>query len=72
MLPGDGIDVRVDGVDKIFDGRIRWVSADAAFTPYFALTEHDRSRLSYLAEIDIENAEDLPSGIPVQADFPGL
>jgi HlyD family secretion protein len=72
MLPGDRIDVRVDGLDKIFDGRIRWVSADATFTPYFALTEHDRSRLSYLAEIDLEDAEDLPSGIPVQADFPGL
>lgn len=72
VLPGERIDVRVDGVDKTFEGRVRWVSADAAFTPYFALTEHDRSRLSYLAEIDLEGAADLPSGIPLQADFPGL
>jgi len=72
VQPGEHIDVRVDGVDKVFDGRVRWVSADAAFTPYFALTEHDRSRLSYLAEIDLEDAADLPSGIPLQADFPGL
>ena len=71
ILPGDPIDVRVDGIDRVFDGTVRWVSADASFTPYFALTEHDRSRLSYLAEIDIEEAADLPSGVPVQADFPG-
>ena len=51
-------------------GRVRWVSADASFTPYFALTEHDRSRLSYLAEIDLEDARDLPSGLPLQVDFP--
>ena len=71
VQPGDPIDVRVDGIDRVFDGKVRWVSADASFTPYFALTEHDRSRLSYLAEIDIEEAADLPSGVPVQADFPG-
>jgi len=70
-VPGKPIEVRVDGVDKTFVGRVRWVSSDASFTPYFALTEHDRSRLSYLAEIDIPDAADLPSGIPLQADFPG-
>jgi HlyD family secretion protein len=71
IVPGTSIEVRVDGVDKTFTGRVRWVSSDASFTPYFALTEHDRSRLSYLAEIDIPDAANLPSGIPVQADFPG-
>ncbi len=70
MVPGTSIEVRVDGVAKAFTGRVRWVSSDASFTPYFALTEHDRSRLSYLAEIDIPDAADLPSGIPLQADFP--
>jgi HlyD family secretion protein len=71
LQPGAEIDVRIDGIDRVFDGRVRWVSADASFTPYFALTEHDRSRLSYLAEIDVPDAADLPSGIPLQADFPG-
>jgi HlyD family secretion protein len=71
IVPGKSIEVRVDGVDKTFTGRVRWVSSDAAFTPYFALTEHDRSRLSYLAEIDIPEAADLPSGIPLQAGLPG-
>ena len=49
-------------------------AADAAFTPYFALSQHDRSRLSYVAEIDLtgEETERLPVGIPVQVTFPDL
>ena len=70
IRPGRAIDVRVDGVADVIEGTVRWVSADASFTPYFALTEHDRSRLSYLAEIDLAGAADLPSGVPLQADFP--
>ena len=69
--PGQRIDVRVDGVEDALEGRLRWVSADASFTPYFALTEHDRSRLSYLAEIDLPGAADLPAGVPLVAEFPG-
>lgn len=71
LQPGDTMDVRVDGVAEPLRGRVRWISADASFTPYFALTEHDRSRLSYLAEIDLEGAADLPSGVPLQTDFVG-
>jgi len=71
MQPGDAIDVRLDGVSGVMEGRVRWVSSDATFTPYFALTEHDRSRLSFLAEIDVPEASGLPSGLPLEADFPG-
>jgi len=71
VLPGERIDVRIDGVQGSQEGRVRWVSSDATFTPYFALTEHDRSRLSYLAEIDLPDAAHLPSGVPLEADFPG-
>lgn len=70
VTPGTRIDVRIDGENTPFEGRVRWVSSDAQFTPYFALTEHDRSRLSFLAEIDIPDAGHLPSGVPLQADFP--
>ena len=71
VQPGEAIDVRIDGVAGKQEGRVRWVSSDASFTPYFALTEHDRSRLSYLAEIDLPDASGLPSGVPLEADFPG-
>jgi HlyD family secretion protein len=67
VQPGEKLDVWIDGVEGVHQGTVRWVSADASFTPYFALTEHDRSRLSYLAEIDLPNASDLPSGLPLEA-----
>ncbi len=70
VQPGKQLMVRIDGNDKTFTGIVRWVSADASFTPYFALTEHDRSRLSYLAEVDVPDASSLPSGIPLEVDFP--
>ena len=65
VTPGRELTVRLDGVEGEMQGAVRWVSADASFTPYFALTEHDRSRLSYLAELDLPQAADLPSGLPL-------
>jgi len=70
VQPGKQLVVRIDGNNEAFKGTVRWVSADASFTPYFALTEHDRSRLSYLAEVDVPDASSLPSGLPLEVDFP--
>ena len=70
VQPGERLEVRIDGNDQAFTGTVHWVSADASFTPYFALTEHDRSRLSYLAEVDVPDASTLPSGVPLEVDFP--
>ncbi len=62
--------IYVDGLDNAIDGRVRWVAAEAAFTPYFALTERDRGRLSYIAKVDIaEDRERLPDGVPVEVVF---
>jgi HlyD family secretion protein len=62
--------VLVDGISKPLKGRFRWIASEATFTPYFALTEHDRSRLSYLAKIDIEAmGERLPDGVPVEVEL---
>lgn len=64
---GANVPVRVPGFGE-FTGRVRWVSSDAAFTPYYALTQHDRGHLSHAAEIDLEGdeANELPTGIPVE------
>jgi HlyD family secretion protein len=70
VQPGERLNVRIDGHNQGFTGTVRWVSTDASFTPYFALTEHDRSRLSYLAEVDLPDAASLPSGVPLEVDFP--
>ena len=63
---GDRKKIRVDGLDQIFTGQLRWIANDPAFTPYFALNASDRARLVYLAEFDIEDGEQLPTGIPAQ------
>jgi HlyD family secretion protein len=62
---GDALTIHIDGTAREWRGTVRWVSSDASFTPYFALTEHDRSRLSYLAEVDLPEAGELPSGVPL-------
>jgi HlyD family secretion protein len=66
--------IAVDGVAEIQEGRVRTVANDATFTPYFSLTERDRSRLAYVAEITLlgEAATDLPVGLPVEVMFPDL
>jgi HlyD family secretion protein len=62
--------IYVDGLDDAIDGRVRWVASEAAFTPYYALTERDRGHLTYLAKVDIvEERERLPDGVPVEVDL---
>jgi HlyD family secretion protein len=60
--------IRVYGSDREWAGRIRFVGAEAAFTPYYALNERDRSRLSFLAEVELTDADaaGLPVGVPVE------
>lgn len=74
VKPGLAATVHVDGLNEAVAGRVRFVSSEAAFTPYFALTERDRSRLNYLAEIDLvdDQAHNLPAGVPVEVDFQSI
>ena len=70
VTAGTAAVIHVDGLSAPVRGRVRWVSNDAAFTPYYALTERDRSRLSYRAKIDIAEQRDrLPDGVPVEVEF---
>ena len=68
---GDVLEVSVDGVESALDGTVRWISDDPSFTPYYGLNKDDRTRLVYLAEIDLpDTASDLPAGVPVQVRMP--
>jgi HlyD family secretion protein len=70
ITSGTAAVIHVDGLDEPLDGRVRWVSSEAAFTPYYALTERDRGRLSYVAKVDITTQRDrLPDGVPVEVEF---
>jgi HlyD family secretion protein len=68
---GDKRPVRIDGVDKALTGQLRWIATDPAFTPYYALNASDRARLVYLAEFDLDNADQLPTGVPAQVLLSG-
>ena len=52
---------------RTFKGQVRFVASEAEFTPYYSLTAADRSKLSFLAEVVIEDAAaaNLPSGVPL-------
>ena len=70
VVPGLETTIYVDGLADPIEGRVRWVAAEAAFTPYYALTERDRGHLTYLAKIDLVEARDrLPDGVPVEVDL---
>lgn len=65
---GSPAEVRVDGVDRVFRGRVRYLSNEAAYTPYYALSQRERARLAFLAEVEIidREAASLPVGVPAQ------
>ncbi len=68
--PGRRARISIDGMSEVITGRVRWISSDAAFTPYFALTEHDRGRLSFVAKIDLDyTGARLPDGVPLTLEF---
>ena len=67
---GSELQVHIDGLATPLNGIVRRIASESSFTPYFALTERDRGRLSYLAEISLpETATRLPEGVPVQVYF---
>jgi HlyD family secretion protein len=71
VLAGSRLQVHVDGVAQTLSGVVRFVAGEASFTPYYALTQRDRSRLSYVAEIDLPDAaaQTLPVGLPLEVQL---
>jgi HlyD family secretion protein len=69
---GAKVTLAVDGIASPLQGVVRYVSAEATYTPYYTLTQEDRSRLAFLAEISVPDpaAEKLPAGVPVQVRVP--
>ena len=63
--------VHVDGVSTPFDGVVRYVSSEAAYTPYYSLTAADRGRLAFRLEVTLtgDAAKSLPSGVPADVEL---
>jgi HlyD family secretion protein len=70
ITPGTAAQVFIDGIEQPFAGKVRKISSDPAFTPFYALTEYDRGRTSYVAEVDLAAPDrQLPAGVPVEVVF---
>lgn len=68
---GQSLPVKVDGVDNTITGEVRWISSEPAFTPYYALNQHERARLMYLVEVQLpKTSAQLPIGLPAQVHLP--
>ena len=69
LRPGQKFVIRVRGIDRDLHARLRSIASEPAFTPYYALTGDDASRLVYRAELVIEDAEakTLPAGLTLEA-----
>lgn len=68
---GDPVQVQVDGVAGTFTGRVRALSSEPAFTPFYALNQKERTHLVYLTEIQLpQDAANLPAGLTAQALLP--
>ncbi|UTW08695.1 HlyD family secretion protein [Pseudomonas benzenivorans] len=70
MTLGDTLQVRVEGIEQPFTASVSSIRSEASFTPYFALSGDDASRLMYRAELRLqgEAARQLPAGLPVRAE----
>lgn len=72
---GQSARVTLQGREGALRARVRSIRSDPGFNPYYALSGDDASRLSWLAEIELEPADDgtvladLPAGVPVRVTF---
>ena len=69
LREGQAARVQVQGREGELAARIRRIASEPAFTPYYALTGDDASRLVYRTELELTEpaARELPAGLPVQA-----
>lgn len=71
LAVGATLTVHVDGVAEPITGTVRWIALEPAFTPYYALNSAERSRLVWLAEVQLPaSAAALPVGLPAQVELP--
>ena len=70
---GARFNVKVEGIEQPFSATAVRIASEASFTPYYALTGDDASRLVYRAELVLDGAgaRELPAGIPCQATLTG-
>lgn len=71
---GQPAQVTLHGREGVLRGHVRSIRSDPGFTPYYALSGDDASRLSWLAEVELDSGDngalaELAAGVPVQVVF---
>ncbi len=67
---GQKAEIHLDGLQKSFPGRIKWISSEAEFTPKTILTKETRTSLVYAVKINVSNPDHiLKIGMPVQVSI---
>jgi len=66
---GGPAEIKIDSFpDKVFVGRVTYISPEAEFTPKNVQTKHDRVKLVFGVKVEIENREGrLKPGLPADA-----
>jgi HlyD family secretion protein len=68
---GQEAEVKVEGLDTWFNGKVEHVSREAEFTPHYALTERESAHLVYETRVRLTDPKrDLPPGIPARVRIP--
>ena len=64
---GQTVDVRIDkpeGEYESLEGKVKWISAEAEFTPKVIQTKEDRVNLVYAIKVAVKNDGQLKIGMP--------
>lgn len=69
VKPGGAVSVRIDTFpDRVFEGRVAYVSPEAEFTPKIIQTHKERVKLVFLVKVHIPNPDfALKTGMPADA-----
>jgi HlyD family secretion protein len=70
LQQGARFQVKIDGAAQAFNATALRIASEPTFTPYYALSGDDASRLAWRAELALDATDatrDLPAGIPCQA-----
>jgi HlyD family secretion protein len=69
VKPGQPVDVKIDTFpDKLYKGKVTFISPEAEFTPKIIQTHKERVKLVYLVKIAVPNPDlELKPGMPADA-----
>ena len=69
--PGDDAQISMDGVQKLFSGKVSYIAPRAEYTPPVIYSQESRDKLVFMVEVVFEPsaASDLNPGQPVDVQF---